>query len=162
MKTSVKNNEGFSLIEMMTALVIIALTLLALSAVLIHAIQVNVGNDLRNAAVRLSSQTAEVLLALPFDSLRSCGLTADQTAPFYDESYRYDAGNLCLNNAPNEYLNYPNPVQTIKGFSQKFNITWDVLDLNELAKQITVHVSYRERDEYHLHSAVLYRHRTPQ
>lgn len=161
MKTNVRNSDGFSLIELLIALVIVALALLVLSAVMIHAIQVNIGNDLRNAAVRLSSQTAEVILALPFDSVRSCGLTADPTAPFFDESYRYDAGNPCLNKAPDEYLNYPNPLQTIKGFKQPFNITWDVLDLNEITKQITIHVSYRERDEHHVHSAVLYRNGNP-
>lgn len=161
MKANVRNSEGFSLIEMMIALVIMALTLLALSAVMIHAIQVNIGNDLRNMAIRLSGQTAELMFALPFDSLRSCGVAADPTAPFFDDSYRYDAANSCLINTPNGYQNYPNPVQTIKGFKQKFNVTWDVLDLNEIAKQITINVSYRERNEYHVHSAVLYRHRTP-
>ena len=83
MKAIVRNSNGFSLIEMMTALVIIALTLLVLSAVLIHAIKINVVNDLRNAAVRLTNQTAEILLALPFDSVRSCGLTADAAAAYH-------------------------------------------------------------------------------
>ncbi len=100
MKTNVRNSDGFSLIEMMTALVIISLALLVLSAVLIHAIQINVSNDLRNAAIRLTNQTAEVILAVPFDSVRSCGVTADPGSANYSDAYRYDDGNACLNDSP--------------------------------------------------------------
>jgi len=160
MKTSVRNSSGFSLIEMMTALVIIALTLLVLSAVLIHAIKINVVNDLRNAAVRLTNQTAEVLLALPFDSIHSCGLTADPSSTNYDDTYRYDNGNTCLNIYPDDYLKYPNPVQTIKGFRQKFNITWNVMSLSNDLRQITINVTYSESNAGHMHNAVIYKHRT--
>jgi prepilin-type N-terminal cleavage/methylation domain-containing protein len=161
MKTNVRNNNGFSLIEMMTALVIIALTLLVLSAVLIHAIKINVVNDLRNAAIRLTNQTAEVILALPFDSIRSCGLTADPASSHYNDSFLYESGNTCLNDYPNDYLKYPNPVQTIKGFQQRFNITWDVMTLTEDLRQITINVTYNESDEEHINSAILYKHRKP-
>jgi prepilin-type N-terminal cleavage/methylation domain-containing protein len=161
MKTNVRNSNGFSLIEMMTALVIIALTLLVLSAVLIHAIQTNVVNDLRNAAIRLTSQTAEVILALPFESIRSCGLTADPASSHYNDSYRYENGNTCLNDYPEDYLKYPNPVQTIKGFQQRFNITWDVLALTEDLRQITINVTYKASNDDHQHSAVIYKHRKP-
>jgi prepilin-type N-terminal cleavage/methylation domain-containing protein len=161
MKTSVRNSNGFSLIELMTALVIIALTLLVLSAVLIHAIKINVVNDLRNAAIRLTNQTAEVILALPFDSIRSCGLTADPASPHYNDSYRYENGNTCLNDSPDDYLKYPDPVQTIKGYRQRFNITWDVLVLTEDLRQITINVTYNESNEEHINSAVLYKHRKP-
>jgi len=161
MKTNVRNSNGFSLIEMMTALVIIALTLLVLSAVLIHAIKINVVNDLRNAAIRLTNQTAEILLALPFDSIHSCGLTADPGAAHYEASYRYDSGNACLNVHPDDYLKYPDPVQTIKGFRQRFNITWDVMSLSKDLRQITINVTYNESNEDHVHNAVIYKHRTP-
>ena len=73
----VRNNKGFSLIEMMIALVIMAFTLLALSAAMVNSISVNLENELRNTAIRLTNQTAEVLLALPIDSINSCGLTPD-------------------------------------------------------------------------------------
>jgi prepilin-type N-terminal cleavage/methylation domain-containing protein len=161
MKTSARNSNGFTLIEMMTALVIIALTLLVLSAVLIHAIQINVANDLRNAAIRMTNQTTGIILALPFDSIRSCGLTADPGSANYNDSYRYDNSNPCLNDYPDDYLKYPNPVQTIKNFRQRFNMTWDVLPLGEDLRQISISVAYKERNEGHLHSTVLYRHRKP-
>lgn len=161
MKMSVRNSKGFSMIEMLTALVIIALALLVLSAVLIHAIQINVSNDLRNAAVRMANHTAEVILALPFDSVRSCGLTADPNSLNYSDVYRYDEGNTCLNDSPGDYLKYPNPVQTIKGFRQKFNITWDVTRLNDHLGQVIIQVAYKESNRDHFHSAVIYKDRKP-
>lgn len=161
MKTNVRNSDGFSLIEMMTALVIISLALLVLSAVLIHAIQINVANDLRNAAIRLTNQTAEVILAVPFDSVRSCGVTADPGSANYSDTYRYDDANACLNDSPGDYLKYPNPVQTIKGFRQRFNITWNVLELSDDLSQIIIQVAYERSNESQLHSAVLYKHRKP-
>ena len=161
MKMSVRNSDGFSLIEMMTALVIIALTLLVLSAVLIHAIQINVSNDLRNAAIRITNQTAEVILALPFDSVRSCGLTADPNSANYSDGYRYDEGNACLNDSPGDYLIYPNPVQTIKGFRQRFNITWDVVKLSDDLRQIIIQVAYKESNEDHSNRVVIYKDRKP-
>ncbi len=161
MKMNAVNNKGFSLVEMMTALVIIALSLLVLSTALIHAIRINVANDLRNAAIRLANQTAGVILALPFDSVGSCGLTADPGSANFNGSYRYDNGNPCLNVYPGDYLKYPNPVQTIKGFRQRFNITWDVSALNEDLRQIIISVAYKESNEGHLHSTVIYRHRKP-
>jgi len=160
MKAIVRNSNGFSLIEMMTALVIIALTLLVLSSVMIHAIKINMGNDLRDTAVRLTNQTAEILLALPFDAIHSCGLTADPNAAHYNASYRYGSGNSCLNAYPDDYLKYPSPVQTIKGFRQRFNITWEVMSLSKDLRQIIINVTYNESNEDHVHNAVIYKHRT--
>lgn len=161
MKTNVGNSSGFSLIEMITALFIIALALLVLSSVLIHAIRINAANDLRNAAIRLTNQTAEVILALPFDSIRSCGLTADPDSANYSDTYRYDNENSCLTDLPGDYLKFPNPVQTIKGFRQKFNITWDASALSDDLRQIIISVAYNDSNEGHLHSAVIYKHRKP-
>lgn len=161
MITNARSSEGFSLIELMTALVIIALALLALSSVLVYTIRINVANDLRNTTVRLMSHTGAALLALPFDAVRSCGLTADPGAPNYDDSYRYDSGNDCLNVHPHDYLKYPNPIQTINGFRQRFNITWDVMPLGDDLRQITIRVSYNKSNEEHVHRSVLFRHRNP-
>jgi prepilin-type N-terminal cleavage/methylation domain-containing protein len=161
MRTNARNNSGFSLIEMITALVITALTLLVLSTVMMYAIRINFSNELRNAAIRLTNQTAEILLALPFDAIHSCGLTADPGSPNYDYSYRYDNGNACLNAHPSDYLKYPDPEQTIKGFRQRFNITWDVMPLSRDLRQVTIHVAYQESNENRMHSAVIYKHRKP-
>ena len=160
MGVTVRNNKGFSLIELMVAVVIIAVSMLALSSVMINAINVNLGNDLRNTAMRLTQQTAEILLALPIESISSCGLTPEKNASNYNAAYSYDNANTCLG-IPGEYKNYPDPVQSIKGFQQSFNIAWSVTALSSDLRQITISVSYRYRDEDHVHNAVVYKHLNP-
>jgi len=159
MGVTARNNKGFSLIELMVAVVIIAVAMLALSSVMINAITVNLGNDLRNTAMRLTQQTAETLLALPVESINSCGLTPDKNASNYIAAYTYDNANTCLG-IPEEYKKYPNPVQSVKGFQQPFNIAWSVTALSSDLRQITISVSYSHRDENHIHNAVVYKHRT--
>jgi prepilin-type N-terminal cleavage/methylation domain-containing protein len=160
MGVTVGNNKGFSLIELMVAVVIIAVAMLALSSVMINAITVNLGNDLRNTAMRLTQQTAETLLALPIENINSCGLTPDKNASNYNSAYTYDNSNICLG-IPGEYKKYPDPVQSIKGFQQPFNIAWSATTLSDNLRQITISVSYRHRDENHVHDAVVYKHLTP-
>ena len=160
MGATARNNRGFSLIELMVAVVIIAVAMLALSSVMINAITVNLGNDLRNTAMRHTQQTAEALLALPIESISSCGLTPDKNASNYNAAYSYDNDNACLG-SPEGYKNYPNPVQSVKGFRQPFNIAWSATALSSDLRQITLSVSYIHRDENHVHNAVVYKHRTP-
>lgn len=160
MGATVRNNKGFSLIELMVAVVIIAVAMLALSSVMINVITVNLGNDLRNTAVRLAQQTAGALLALPIESINSCGLTPDKNAANYNPAYTYDNANACLG-ISEEYKNYLNPVQSIKGFKQPFNIVWSATALSSDLRQITISVSYRHRDEDHVNNAVVYKHRKP-
>jgi prepilin-type N-terminal cleavage/methylation domain-containing protein len=153
------NSSGFSLIEMLVAVVIIAFTLLALCAAMVNAVSANLGNELRNTAVRLTNQTAEVLLALPIDNIQSCGATADPHASNYNASYTYDSSNACLGIA-NDYQKYPGPEQSVKGFQQRFNIVWDVTSLSDNLIQVTITVAYRHREEHFENNAVIYKHRT--
>jgi Tfp pilus assembly protein PilV len=144
---------------MLVAVVIIAFTLLALCSAMVNAISANLGNELRNTAVRLTNQTAEVLLTLPIDSIQSCGATADPLARNYNVSYTYDSSNACLG-IDTDYQKYPGPVQSVKGFQQSFNIIWDVTALSDNLRQVTITVAYRHRDEHFENSAVIYKHRT--
>jgi prepilin-type N-terminal cleavage/methylation domain-containing protein len=160
MEIFARNSNGFSLVEMLVALVIIAITLLGLAAVTLSSITVNIRNDLRNTGVRLTNQTAEVLLALPPDGIISCGITPDPDGPNYNASYTYSSTNTCLGATDADYKKYPNPVQTVKGFKQNFNITWAVTTLNSNLRQITITVANRYRNENFTNNAVIYRHRT--
>ena len=156
----VRNNKGFSLVEMMIAIVIMAISFLALSAAMVSSISVNIENEFMNNAVRLTTQTAEVLLALPIDSLSSCGVTVDPGAPRYNSSYQYDDSNDCLGSEKDAYTKFSNPEQAIKGFRQKYNITWDVTILNNNIRHISLSVNYRYRGKNHMNNAVIYKHRT--
>jgi prepilin-type N-terminal cleavage/methylation domain-containing protein len=160
MAEGVRNSSGFSLVEMMVALLIVAFTLLALCAAMINCISVNLDNELSNTAVRLTNRTAEVLLALPVDEANSCGLTRDPRAPHYSASYTYDDSNACLGTDVDDYKQYPAPTQSVKGFRQKYNVTWSVLPLNDDLFQITINVSYTHRGLDHSNNAVIYKHRT--
>jgi prepilin-type N-terminal cleavage/methylation domain-containing protein len=159
MERTVRNSKGFSLVELMIAIVIMAVSFLALSAAMVSSISVNIENELMNSAVRLTAQTAEVLLALPIDNVNSCGLTADPEAPRYSGSYTYDDSNDCLGGEMNVYRRFTDPVQAIKGFSQKYNVTWEVTVLNSNLRQITLSVDYRYRGKNHMNNAVIYKHR---
>jgi prepilin-type N-terminal cleavage/methylation domain-containing protein len=160
MEESAKNNRGFSLVEMMIALALIAFTLLAMSAAIVNGITVNLENELRNTAIRLTNQTAEVLLALPIDSIDSCGITLNADAPYYNASYTYDNGNTCLGPVTDDYKKYPIPKQSIKGFKQNYNATWVVIPLSSNLRQITINVAYMHRGQNHSNNAVIYKHRT--
>ena len=116
MEAPAGNSKGFSLIEMLIAVVIIAFTLLALCSAMVNAISANLGNELRNTAVRLTNQTAEVLLALPIDSIQSCGATADPLARNYNVSYTYDSSNACLG-IDTDYQKYPETGAIRQGIS---------------------------------------------
>lgn len=159
MEAPAGNSKGFSLVEMLVAVVIIAFTLLALCSAMVNAISANLGNELRNTAVRLTNQTAEVLLALPIDSIQSCGAIADPHARNYHVSYTYDSSNACLGVAT-DYQKYPSPVQSVKGFQQSFNIIWDITSLSDDLRQVTITVAYRHREEHFENNAVIYKHRT--
>jgi prepilin-type N-terminal cleavage/methylation domain-containing protein len=159
MTANVQSDKGFSLVEMMIAMIIIVFSLLALSSAVINAIGVNLGNELRNIAARLTSQTAEVILTLPIENISPCGLTPDPDALNYDASYSYSGGNACLGGGV-DYRKYPDPVQSVKGSRQNFNITWAVTELNSNLRQVTITVAYRHRGENLTNSAVVYKHRT--
>jgi len=159
MERTVRNSKGFSLVELMIAIVIMAVSFLALSAAMVSSISVNIKNELMNTAVRLTAQTAEVLLTLPIDNVNSCGVTTDPEAPRYSGSYTYDDSNDCLSAEMNDYRKFTNPVQTVKGFHQKYNVTWEVTVLNNNLRQITISVDYRYRGENHTNNAVIYKHR---
>jgi len=66
-KTSAE--KGFSLVEMMIALFILSVSILALSGSTVLLIQNNLANETRDTAVRLSSEVANDLFALSFDDL---------------------------------------------------------------------------------------------
>jgi prepilin-type N-terminal cleavage/methylation domain-containing protein len=153
------NDRGFSLIEMMVAVVIMAIGLLALSTVMLQAITINLGNELRSTAVRLCHQTAEMLLALPRENVSSCGFTPDKNALNYNPAYAYDDANTCIGTS-GAYKQYPDPVHSIKGFQQPFNIVWTVTELSKDLTQVSISVAYRHRGEDFVNTAVVYKHRS--
>ena len=139
-----EGQAGVTLIELMVALVILVVGILGLLSLTITSIQANLQNDLRNTAVRMTSQVAEALLAQPIDNVVSGGL-----AP-------YDATNAAL--LPS-YRVYPNPVQTVRGVGQTYAGTWNVTATSADLKQVTITVGWSYRNVNYTNSAVIYKHR---
>lgn len=68
-KSLLKREAGFSLAEMLVALVILSVSILAMTSMTLTAIKVNVDNNMRNTAVRLTGEITEDLFITPFDQL---------------------------------------------------------------------------------------------
>ena len=164
-----RESDGFSLLELMISLVILTVSILALLSLTITSIQANLQNDIRNAAIRLTNQTAEVLLAQPIETLTTCGLHAEPTdistnpaavSPYYNAAYTYSVTNSCLDGAGTLYGRYPNPVQTIRGTRQySYNITWAVTNLTNDLRQVDISVEYFYNGREITKQAVIYKHR---
>jgi prepilin-type N-terminal cleavage/methylation domain-containing protein len=71
--TTKRDARGFTLIEMLIALVILSVSILAMTSMTLTAIRTNLDNDLRNAAIRLTAEVAEDLGALPIESVVATG-----------------------------------------------------------------------------------------
>lgn len=63
--------RGFSLIEMLIALVILSVSILGMTTLTLTAMRANFDNDLRNAVVRVTSEVAEDLGAMPIENVVS-------------------------------------------------------------------------------------------
>ena len=63
------SRRGFSLVEMMIALVILSVAILGMTSVTLMTIRTNIENDLRNAVVRVTSEVAENLVSMPIDDV---------------------------------------------------------------------------------------------
>jgi len=155
-------HKGFSLVEMMIALFILTVAVLGLLELTITSIRTNLQNDMRNTSIRLTSQTAEILLAQPIDSVATCGLTPDSStgAMNYNSSYTYTTANACLYaSADTDVKKYPNPSQAIRSGTVNYNIYWSVLSPTNDIRQITITVSYFYRGQQYSNTAVIYKHR---
>jgi prepilin-type N-terminal cleavage/methylation domain-containing protein len=147
----VPKNKGFTLIEMMIAMVIIMVSMLALGTMMEVTMNTNMTNEMRSAAVRLTNQTAEALLAIPTtqDSAIDPLLTASTT------TYTRIAGD-----SHQDSVGLPKIRQSIRGTSQTFNIQWVVADTTPTMKQIQIMVSYQYKGKTLTNSALVYKHST--
>ncbi len=147
------NNRGFSLIELLIAVAIIEISMLALLTSILLVQRTNLQNELRNTAIRLTNQTAEALLALPAnDSNIQLGTTTPTI-------YIRDAASADQNGK-----GFPQPVQIVRGYPQTFAIQWAVSPIgpagtSSKAVQVVITVSYtypRGSTTTYANNAVIY------
>lgn len=77
-KTAHSNNQGFTLIEFLVAIVIMMIGLMALLQCVNIAIVKNLENQLRNEAVTLADERLSVSMAKPFTSISSVPATSSE------------------------------------------------------------------------------------
>lgn len=143
MVRAASNGKGFSLIELLVALVIMMVTMLALLTAILNSMNVNLANDMRNTAIRLTNQTAEALLSTTFeDGLVSAGSHA-----------RDDA------DATQTQKGIPLENQAIRKRQVAFDLSWDVVSQTGNVKQITITVGYSIKGQSFSNVGVVYKNR---
>ncbi len=145
MARTASNNKGFSLIELLIAVAIIEISMLALLTSVLLVQRTNLQNELRNTCIRLTNQTAEALLALP----------AGDSEMLVGTTYIRDVGNP--NYTDQNLKGFPQPIQSIRGSQQKYSIQWSVAQYSSgNAVQVTITVSYTFRGQTYTNNAVIY------
>jgi len=149
MVITVRNNKGFSLIELLIALVILQLSLLGLLAVMTNSINANLNNEFRNTAIRLTAQTAEALYGVSFNDNWATDTTGTGIP------------HVRINgNTDQDLKGFPQVLQNIRGgFQQTYNISWTVTDQSPELKEIVITVQYNDRRVGTFsNNAVIYKH----
>ncbi len=120
-------NKGFTLIEMMIAILIIMASMLALLTAITTAIRTNRTNELRNAAIRITNQTAESLISLPLDDNElATGITHVRIAGDPTQAQK----------------GIPDTTQSVRNYTFTCRIQWSVLASTADLKQINIQVGY--------------------
>lgn len=148
-------SSGFSLIEMMLAMVIIMISMLALLTAVITTQRTNQENDLRNVAVRLTNQTAETLLALPLTDLELTTTLTGTTNTRVAAAHARTSGNAAQNGK-----GFPDTLQTVRKARVTYSIQWDVKEQTSNVREVTVSVSYPFRNQTRTNTSLIYKHRT--
>ena len=141
------NKKGFSLVELMIAMMIILITMLALLTSILTSISVNASNEIRDAAMRITNETAEALLALPMDDPE---LSTDSA----------HANTFSAGPKGQQIKGFPNPKQKIRSYEIAYAVTWTVTQTSENLKKVGITVTYNHRNRDYSHSSLIYRHRT--
>jgi type IV pilus assembly protein PilV len=129
-------DKGFTLIEVMIALVVMLFVFLALLQTALLSIDSNMRNVLRDEAVRIAEERMNEARNLSFDSL------ASDTNPL--------PANSCPNGFPTEGELIEREFRNIASFDFCTNVTVDDLDSDN--KQVTITVGWVWKGEDYTHS----------
>jgi Tfp pilus assembly protein PilV len=120
---------------MLVAVMIIMVSMLALLTSMVTTIRTNTNTDRRNNAIRVSNQTGEALLALPF------------TNNFTDQQLTSGNHPRVLDDSDQNKKGFPNTVQYLKNYHDTYDISWNV-DPTKAADtlEISITVAYPNRE----------------
>ena len=128
--TKRRDPRGFSLVEMLVALLILSVSILGMTSLTLTTIRTNVENDLRNAAIRLTSEVAEDLGALPIEDVVATPVGSPETRQV-----------------------------SIRGTNVAFTIARVVIPRTNDLRQVNITVGYTYKGIPKSNSAVVYKHR---
>jgi prepilin-type N-terminal cleavage/methylation domain-containing protein len=132
-RINVPYNRGFTLIELMVALFIIMVSMLAFATSMVVSLRASNATEWRDVTTRVTNQTAEALIALPFTN----ALLAVPSAVGSWQDYSRVTGNVAQDNA-----GLPDTNQTVRGTQQSFLIQWRVTYQSPDIRQIFITVTY--------------------
>ncbi len=136
--------RGFSLIELLIAMALIMISMLALLTTMLATTNANMNNEIRNGATIVGNLTAEALLALPIDDPE---LTDTIT-------HTRIAGDATQTNK-----GLPDVSQKIRNYQFNYIIQWTVSNYSTNLKQVNITITYQRKGQGFSHSALIYKHR---
>jgi len=146
--------HGFSLIEVLFAVAISSVSILGLMAMTVISIKANQRDDRRNDSVRVASETAEVLMTAPFDTVQSCGLPPSSQGVTSPACFIADVKGKNI---------LPDPMQSglavVSTPGVSYALAWTVTPLSDDLKQIVITVDYTDNAHAQKHAVTIYKHR---
>ena len=153
MFAQVKTENGFSLVEVMIALVVLLLVFMGLMQSALLGIDSNLRNIFRDEALRIAAERMEEAKSLPFDDVVND--TADAVA---DDNLALPA---CQNAPVSDAVPYPVEVQ--RSFRDIIDFPYGtrrtVTNFGADTKQIQITVRWEYRNECYTHSIISLRRR---
>jgi len=119
-----KNSKGFTIVEMLVAMVIILVLLLSLVQAALLSIDSNMRNLLRDEGVRIAEQRMNELRSLPFDS----GLAAT--------TFKSNCPSVC-----------PTVSKNFRNLTKAYTSCWQITDLSSDVKKLDVVVGWNHKSE---------------
>jgi len=143
------SNKGSSLIELLVAMLIIMVSMLAFATSMTVSLRTSMNSDIRDTVTRVANQTGEALLALPFTDAE---LTAAPAPGVLHTRVTNDPGQTGKG--------IPDTVQMVRGFQQNCTIQWRVTTLSDSSVQVVITVGYAYQDRNVSMDSVLFKYAT--
>ncbi len=137
---SAHQSKGFTLIEALVALTLLALVLLGLLAGLLTVYQHNLRNLLRDEAGSVAQECVENLRSIPFASLTSLDIPCNGPATVAVSS-------PCLNPAGVNVVS-----RQVRNVSTTFRVGWAIVDRGANLKEVDVRVCWNYRGQEYVYT----------
>jgi len=150
MEVSAQRNEGFTLIEALVALALLAILLLGLLAGLLTSMQYNILNHIRDEAKRLALECAENIRSTPYSDLTDGNVSCNTPNPVLTDNPCANIGTRITNGQPEEVR------RQARNSSISYTIGWSVSTVEDV-KEIRIEVCWNYRGKSYRHTVTTVR-----